>query len=408
MQTRIVVLGGSSPFTAALIDALAPVVSCLPACHLVLHGRRVDNLQRLTHYGRHVLGPFGWEVSGHTDLPVALEDAKMVVHQIRYGDMAGRDQDERLALQFDLLPDETLGPGTLHAMLRSLPDLYHTSTELARVCPDAWVLNLTNPLSLVTALMIDAGVSRCIGLCELPLVTATQAAMAVSLPPDEVKWAYAGLNHRGFVARFDYGEDDWLPKLVDRLGANCLGGVPAETIAQLHAIPTKYFRLVTGDAPRQAGRAAFLSALREQLAQELNLDSTASPPSLGQRDLDWYPQSVVPMMVALLSTTPSRHIVNVLSPNGLVEEGHAWVSATSCEPMPAPRVGPEVQGWLDTYRLHEHALLQAVRSPSVETIADALQSDPVVPSVRVEPLAQVIWDRFEQSVLTALPEGRWS
>lgn len=392
MKTRIAVLGGSSPFTAALIDAFASMEMALPPCELTLHGRNLNNLQLLAQYGRHVLGPLGWELSVQSALAAALDGAEIVVHQIRYGDMAGRGEDEQLALQFDLPPDETLGPGALHAMLRSLPDLHQTSAALARSCPDAWVLNLTNPLSLVTALMTDAGISRCIGLCELPLVAAGQAAEVLSLPFAEVEWAYTGLNHRGFIVRFEHHGADQLPALAERLDAGTLGGVTADTIAQLHAIPTKYFRLVTGEAPPQAGRAAFLSDLRDQIAQELRRDATTSPPSLGKRYLEWYPKSVAPMIAALLSPEPSQQIVNIDNPNGLVEECQAWVSAKCVDPIPAPAAGPEVETWLMTYRRHEHALLQAVRQPSLDAITQALQADPVVPSARVEALAETIWD----------------
>lgn len=399
MKTRIVVLGGSSPFTAAFIDALAPVAACLPSCELALHGRNLDNLQALTRYGQHVMHPFGWEVGFHTELAAALDGADIVVHQIRYGDMAGRDQDEKLALQFDVLPDETLGPGALHTMLRSLPDLNRTSTELTRACPQAWVLNLTNPLSLVTALMIDAGVSRCMGLCELPLFTAGQAADVLSRPLADIDWAYVGLNHRGFIVRFDDAGIDQLPGLATRLGTELLDGIPADTISALHAIPTKYFRLVTGNATPQAGRATFLSALRDEIAEELTRDATTSPLSLGKRYLEWYPQSVVPMIVALLSPEPSRQVVNILSPDGLVEECHAWVSATSLEPVPAPVAGPEVTAWLQTYRLHEQALLEAVRRPNLDAIAQALHADPVVPLARVDALAKTLWSRYQENTL---------
>lgn len=401
MKTRIAVLGGSSPFTAALIDALAPAVACLPPCELALHGRHLGHLQALTRYGRHVMGSLGWEVGFDTDLTAVLDGAEIVVHQIRYGDMAGRDQDEKLALQFDLPPDETLGPGALHAMLRSLPDINRTSAELARACPGAWVLNLTNPLSLVTALMRDAGVCRCMGLCELPLATACQAAEILSLSLADVEWAYTGLNHRGFIVRFDHAGADRLPALAEQLGSNTLGGITADTIAQLHAVPTKYFRLVAGDAPVTAGRAAFLSTLRHDIAQELHRDATVSPPSLGKRDLAWYPLSVVPMIVALLSSEPSRHMVNVLNADGLVEECHAWVSAACLEPIPAPVVRSEVDAWLKIYRIHEQALLRAIRYPSLDTIAQALRVDPVVPSTRVDRLAQTLWNRYRESVVKA-------
>src|SRR5215831_6744867 len=98
--TQISVLGGSSPFTAAFIDALATVMRRLPPCNLVLHGRNTNNLDLVAGYGRRRLGPWGWQIATTTDQKSALAGSGIVVHQIRYGGMNGRERDEAVATRF--------------------------------------------------------------------------------------------------------------------------------------------------------------------------------------------------------------------------------------------------------------------------------------------------------------------
>src|SRR5262245_19997625 len=97
MRDRLVVLGGSSPFTAALIDALADPRAGIPSFDLILTGRNRVHLDRVTAYARGALAPRGWAVGAATDVSRALEGARIVVHQIRYGGMEGRSEDEALA-----------------------------------------------------------------------------------------------------------------------------------------------------------------------------------------------------------------------------------------------------------------------------------------------------------------------
>ena len=395
VNPRIVVLGGSSPFTAALVDALVDVAHQLPTCELVLHGRQVDHLRLIAQYVQHHLGPFGWSAEVSTKLAEAVADADIVLHQIRYGDMAGRAEDERIALQFQLPPDETLGPSALYSILRIVPALDQMSQELADACPQAWILNLTNPLSLVTARMIDRGLLRCVGLCELPQVTAIEAAKVLALRFDDLTFAYAGFNHRGFIVELNGEGKNWIGTLIQQLGEATIGGVGAADMAPLAALPTKYFRLIAGPTSPQSGRAAFLTTLRHQIQRELRQDITTSPPSLQQRYLEWYPQSVVPMIRALLAPEPTLQMVNTRSPDGVVEEHHAWVSAGGIKAVPMPAVSDGVAKWLRLYRGHELAQLQMMRHPCPETVEAALQADPLVPSAQVKSIAQVIWKRYE-------------
>src|SRR5271163_542825 len=148
-MTKLAILGGSSPFTAAFIDALAQAGYRLPPCALWLHGRNGQNLESISRYSAACLEPLGWSVNSTTLLREALEGAYIVIHQIRYGGLDGRAEDERIAAEYGAAADETLGPGALHSILRTVSELRSVSREIALSAPEAWVLNLTNPLSAV-------------------------------------------------------------------------------------------------------------------------------------------------------------------------------------------------------------------------------------------------------------------
>jgi hypothetical protein len=160
----------------------------------------------------------------------------------------------------------------------------------------------------------------------------------------------------------------------------------------LGALPTKYFRIFSGQERPATGRAAFLDALREEIAGELRRNPDISPQSLRKRYLEWYPLSVVPMIAALLSEFPTLQTVNVQSSDGLVEERQAWVSSRSFELRPEPAINGAIGRWLAIYRSHEEAMLRCVQAPSLETIAEALMADPVVDRRSVKAMAEALWE----------------
>ncbi|MCP3980432.1 MAG: 6-phospho-beta-glucosidase [bacterium] len=387
---RMVVLGGSSPFTAGLIDSLADSPAGLDPAELVLHGRNEDLLALVAGYAQQRLAPLGWRVLRETDVARAVTDAGLVVHQIRYGGMEGRGEDESVARRFDLPVDETLGPAALNTLLRIREPLRDTAAILARRCPRAWVLNLTNPLSTTTTLMHDAGIRHCVGVCELPRVTARRAAETLELPVDEVTWRYRGLNHRGFLVELRQRDESLIRALVERLGHRSFEGVAADEIAELGVVPTKYFPLVRQRSATRPGRAKTLTALRERIAAELRAAPGESPPALRERYMAWYPESVVPLLQALRSAEPSEQIVNVTDSGGLTRELHARVDRGAVTPQDEPSVRGEAADWIDRFERHERALVDLVRAPSVDRLEIALERDPTVDASKAAALARFL------------------
>lgn len=394
MTVAVAILGGSTPFTAALVEALRASAATLPPCELRLVGTNPVALDRMRRYGELRLREHGWTVSSWARLDEALDGVAAVVNQIRFGGLEERARDEATAARWTLPADETLGPCGLAAALRIANPVRALAAELGRRCPAAWVLNLANPLSVTTALMAGAGApGRTMGLCELPLSTATEACRLLRCSLDDVEWDYAGLNHRGLLFSFRHRGEELLPRLPDLLGEQTIFGIRADEVRRIGALPLKYFKL-TREGAAPAGRAGFLLGLKDELARQIDAGE-APPPALAQRSFDWYPGAVVPALAAVLSAAPRRMTVNVRDGEGIVRELPAMVSGAGVQPQSGiPPV--HVRQWLRPWEDHERAVLDAVAAPSLASIERALELDPIVPRGRAAQIARDIWMNHEQ------------
>ena len=255
----------------------------------------------------------------------------------------------------------------------------------------------------MTWLMTEMGIRHCVGLCELPLVTSRQACRILGIDPNEcsnLRWSYSGLNHRGFIDALEVDGRSQLEHLTDamRTTGQTVGGVGVEAIAELNAIPLKYFRLtanVGSPARRETseatlGRAQQLQELRAQLTSELQESVKTSPPSLRQRYMDWYPKSAVPLLSALCEEQPTQHMINSRNGDGLVEEAMATVQngkwTVNFRSSPNEKVGH----LNERFETHEHAFIAAMLEPSLKNVRAVFEADPIIPESASEKAAQTL------------------
>jgi 6-phospho-beta-glucosidase len=382
----LTILGGSTPFTVSLLDLLPDA----GRWDVTLHGRDAEALRLIAGFGRSRLQPQGGTVRWTTDLDDALAGADVVLHQIRYGGLAGRAGDELLAESLGVAGDETLGPSGLRSAIRMAPALAAVARAMARQCPNAWIVNLTNPLSCSTAILVKAGFGKVIGLCELPQFTVQQACAALNLPLDAVTWDYAGLNHRGFIHVLEHAGRNVLDDLPAALGDRKIGGISAEDIAELGALPLKYFRLLAGRNRTAERRAQALLDLKAEALAELRICPTQVPAALRRRQMPWYPDAVVPVLRTLASGTAGEHVLNLPAGDGIVREFRAILGHEGAEPLPSRPAQGAVRRWLDRFEAHEQATLAAVLDPVRPRIREALALDPMLPAHLIDRAADLI------------------
>jgi 6-phospho-beta-glucosidase len=379
---KIAVLGGSTPFVAALSEALAAAPDP-PQLDVRFHGRHIPALRAVAAHAEHCLRPVGGAVRWSTAMDRTLDGADVVIHQIRYGDLLGRAADEWLAERIGVVADETLGPAGLAAAMRMAPDLIRTASVLGRHCPGAPVVNITNPLSISTSLLTSCGV-HAIGVCELPMGLVRLVCDVLEVAFVDVTWSYSGFNHRSFLHDLYLGSRDLLDELPDVLGEGTVAGISSEVIRRLHAVPVKHFQLRDRTSAARAGRAEFLGDVRAAVLAELQARPWSSPPSLLRRPQPWYAEAVVPLVMALRTHEPSTHVVNLPVADNLVREVRAEVSSTAVTVTASPAPSPEVTRWISTFERQERLLLKAVNDPTPGHLRAALAADPLMSEANLE------------------------
>ncbi|WP_427129863.1 6-phospho-beta-glucosidase [Pseudarthrobacter sp. S9] len=202
-------------------------------------------------------------VRAASSLPEALDGADMVFAAIRPGGTAGRTADERIALDLGLLGQETTGAGGISYALRTIPRMLELAAEMERVCPEAWLLNFTNPAGMVTEALVPVLGAKVIGICDSAsgLVHRAARAAGVALPEGRLDGVgYSGLNHLGWLYRLESGGRDILPELL--ADAAALAGFeegrlfPQEFLAGLGCLPNEYLFYYYETARAVAGMRA--------------------------------------------------------------------------------------------------------------------------------------------------------
>ncbi|MFP3459212.1 6-phospho-beta-glucosidase [Arthrobacter globiformis] len=161
-------------------------------------------------------------VTSTTSLSQALKGTDMVFAAIRPGGTAGRVADERVAQDLGLLGQETTGAGGISYALRSIPAMVELARSMRTHCPDAWLINFTNPAGMVTEALVPVLGRKVIGICDSASALVHRAARAAGVPLPSGKLdgvGYYGLNHLGWLYRLESGGRDVLPGLLADAGA---------------------------------------------------------------------------------------------------------------------------------------------------------------------------------------------
>ena len=206
-------------------------------------------------------------VTATDDLDAALEGADFVFSAIRVGGLAGREHDERIALDLGVLGQETTGPGGIAFGLRTIPVALHIAERVRQLCPGAYVINFTNPAGMITEAMQRVLGDRVIGICDTPSGLGRRITATLGLDPAETRLDYVGLNHLGWMRGVICGGTDRLPDLLadddalatleetDIFGADwirTLGCVPNEYLYYYYFNRDVIAAIAAQDAPRGA------------------------------------------------------------------------------------------------------------------------------------------------------------
>ena len=152
------------------------------------------------------------EVVMTDDLDLALQGADFVVTQIRVGKLPCRHIDESIPLKHDLIGQETTGIGGFFKALRTIPVMAHIAERIEAICPNAWLINFTNPSGIISEFLINHTNVKTMGLCNVPIAMIDDVKAAVG---EDAKITYLGLNHLSWITSVKVNGVENIDKIFD-------------------------------------------------------------------------------------------------------------------------------------------------------------------------------------------------
>ncbi|MCD6510459.1 MAG: alpha-galactosidase [Thermoprotei archaeon] len=154
-----------------------------------------------------------------TDRREALKDADYVVTSIRAGGMEATHLDLEIPAKYGIEQGvgDTIGPGGVFYGLRNGFALLEICHDMEELCPDAWLLNYTNPMAILCWTVKELTKVKFVGLCHSIPGTANLLARYIDAPPDEISYTAAGINHMAWFIEFKWRGEDAYPLLREKL-----------------------------------------------------------------------------------------------------------------------------------------------------------------------------------------------
>ncbi len=213
-------LGAGSGFTRPLAVDLLQIEGLGGELRLVdIDPARLELSLRVVELVAQRIGGGRWTVSATTDRRAALRGADYVINCIEVSGTATVRLDNDIPLKYGVSQciGDTIGPGGIMKALRTGPvwlDVLHDCEDL---CPDAWVLNYTNPMSILCLVAARAAPLRVVGLCHSVQGTSALLADYAGVPYDELEWQCAGINHLAWFTTLRHRGQDLYPLLRRRV-----------------------------------------------------------------------------------------------------------------------------------------------------------------------------------------------
>jgi 6-phospho-beta-glucosidase len=192
---KIGVIGGAGVRVPLLLRGL--VQSNLGITDVALFDTDRDRLRLIGDLAQ--LAAAGVPVSRHDRPEPCIDGADFVITSIRAGGGVQRARDETIAIAHGVVGQETVGAAGFAMALRAIPAMIDYGRLTARLAPHAWLVNFTNPVSVVTQAVRQESDARAIGICDTPFEVCEDAAHALRLPATECTYDYFGLNHLGWL-----------------------------------------------------------------------------------------------------------------------------------------------------------------------------------------------------------------
>ena len=344
---KVAVVGGGSTYTPELVSGLSRERERIPVDELVLHDIDPERRRVVGEMAARMLERqgFGGSLDVTDDLDAAVEGASFVLLQLRVGGQSARLSDETVPLACGCIGQETTGAGGFAKAMRTVPvvlEIAERVRELAR--PDAWIVDFTNPVGIVTRALLDEG-HRAVGLCNVAIGLQREIAGLLGVAPERVVVDQVGLNHLTWVRRVLVDGTTSSPSFSRRTGrlwrstsASRRGCSTSSARSRRTTCATSMRTTPSSRSSAQASRGRPRSRDREELL-EIYRDPEVSekPALLEQRGGAFYSEAATALIASLAAGTGDVQVVDVRT----TARSRGWPTTTSSSsPRGSARTAP--------------------------------------------------------------------
>jgi 6-phospho-beta-glucosidase len=304
--------------------------------------------------------------------------------------------DETVPNKFGIIGQETTGPGGFAKALRTVPVVLSIAERVrALAAPDAWILDFTNPVGIVTRALQHAG-HRAVGLCNVAIGFQRRLAAELGVEPDRVRLGHAGLNHLSWIRSVQLDGEDRLPGMLEGAALDALAAevrLPAQLLATTRSIPSYYlhyfyctdeeFRSQQETGGHRAEEVAAIEAQLLEMYRDPTLDH--KPALLERRGGAYYSEAAAALATSLLTGDGAHHYVDVRNdgvvaglPDDAVVEVPALVDRGGVHPLEVPALPPEMLGLVQAVTAYETLAVEAAVTGDRSVALRALLAHPLV------------------------------
>jgi 6-phospho-beta-glucosidase len=430
---KIATIGGGSSYTPELVEGFIKRYDELPVSELWLVDIEAgkEKLEIVGNLAKRMVQKAGLPIEVHLtlDRKEALKGADFVTTQFRVGLLDARAKDEKIPLKYGVLGQETNGPGGLFKGLRTIPVILDICRDMEKLCPNAWLINFTNPAGMVTeAVLRYSNIKKVVGLCNVPIGMEMGIAKLLDVEHSRIRVDFAGLNHMvyGLDVYLD-GEsvkDRVIELLTDPNNSSFvkniqgLGWEPSFLKAlNVLTCPYHMYYYKTKEMVEKDLKNSEMEGTRAEVVQKLETDLfelykdpnlDIKPPQLEKRGGAYYSDAAVRLINSIYNDKRDIQPVNTVN-NGAIasipDDSAVEVSCIITKDGPRPIVMGDlpvpVRGLVQQIKSFERIAAEAAVTGDYDKAVLALTINPLVAS---DKLAKQIVDEMLEAHKEHLPQ----
>jgi len=438
--------GGSVQWTTMLLTDMV-LNETLDGAELVLHDIDADALALVTRASQRIVeqAHSRIQITATADREDALRGARFVILCVAIGGLRAVRHDLAIPERYGVCQPvgDTSGPGGLARGLRHIPFAVQVARDVERLCPEAWLLNLTNPMTTICRSVTRSSGIRTVGLChEVDLFRRHRLAPLLNVPAESITVAVAGINHLPAILRFSVGGEDGAPKLRTWLREHSPFEFVNDHVPEAHrdvfrdrlAVKLSLFDRLSvlfgaGDRHLAEFFPGFLSVASGRGARYGVLPTTVEHRAENARvrrerieafvkngdpaPLVHSDETLAPVMAALAGGPAGRFVVNVPNrgqisnlPPDVVVECVGEVDALGVRPIAVGALPNPLYAGVAPHVAWQELVVEAAVTGRREAARAAMAIDPVVDPAAVDPMLDELLAANAEFATTERPGGR--